>query len=66
MVPGEDWDYTCTQPIVSADLTIDGKPRKVLMQAPKNGFFYVLDRTDRQFISAKNHVPVTGPTASIR
>ena len=31
-----------------ADLTIDGQPRKVLMQAPKNGFFYVLDRTNRQ------------------
>jgi quinohemoprotein ethanol dehydrogenase len=58
-VPEEDWDYTCTQSIVQADLTIDGKPRKVLMQAPKNGFFYVIDRTNGQFISAKNHVPVT-------
>jgi quinohemoprotein ethanol dehydrogenase len=58
-VPEEDWDYTCTQSIVQADLVIDGKPRKVLMQAPKNGFFYVIDRTNGQFISAKNHVPVT-------
>jgi quinohemoprotein ethanol dehydrogenase len=61
-VPEEDWDYTCTQSIIQADLTIDGKPRKVLMQAPKNGFFYVIDRTNGQFISAKNHVPVTWAT----
>ena len=57
-VPDEDWDYTCTQSIVQADLAIDGKPRKVLMHAPKNGFFYVIDRTTGEFISAKNHVPV--------
>jgi quinohemoprotein ethanol dehydrogenase len=35
--PGDDWDYTSTQPIVLADLTIDGKPRKTLLHAPKNG-----------------------------
>ncbi len=46
--PGESWDYTATQPIILADLTIAGQPRKVLMQAPKNGFFYVLDRADRR------------------
>jgi len=57
-VPEEDWDYTCTQSIVQADLTIDGKLRKVLMHAPKNGFFYVIDRTNGEFIQAKNHVPV--------
>jgi len=56
MNPGEEWDWTCTQSMISADLTIDGKPRKVLMQAPKNGFFYVLDRKTGEFISAKNHV----------
>ena len=50
--PGDDWDYTATQPMILADLTIDGKPRKVLMQAPKNGFFYVLDRLTGEFISA--------------
>ncbi|MET0280421.1 MAG: c-type cytochrome [Steroidobacteraceae bacterium] len=61
-VPEEDWDYTCTQSIVQADLTIDGQPRKVLMQAPKNGFFYVIDRTNGKFISAKNHVPVNWTT----
>jgi quinohemoprotein ethanol dehydrogenase len=50
--PGETWDYTATQPIILADLTIDGRPRKVAMQAPKNGFFYVIDRTDGRLISA--------------
>ena len=56
MVPEEDWDYTCTQPIILADLKIDGKLRKVAMQAPKNGFFYVIDRTDGKLISAKSYV----------
>src|SRR6478735_411728 len=56
MVPGEEWDWTCTSSIITADLAIDGKPRKVLMQAPKNGFFYGLDRATGEFISAKNHV----------
>jgi len=59
MVPEEDWDYTCTSSIVSADLKIDGKDRKVIMQAPKNGFFYVLDRATGELISAKTHVKVT-------
>jgi quinohemoprotein ethanol dehydrogenase len=49
--PGDDWDYTSTQPMVLADLTIEGRLRKVLMHAPKNGFFYVLDRTTGEFIS---------------
>ena len=56
MNPGEEWDWTCTSSIITADLVIDGRPRKVLMQAPKNGFFYVLDRKTGEFISAKNHV----------
>lgn len=51
--PGDTWDYTATQPIILADLEIEGVERKVLMQAPKNGFFYVLDRTDGEFISAE-------------
>ena len=51
--PGESWDYTATQHIILADLAIDGQPRKVLMQAPKNGFFYVLDRVDGKLISAQ-------------
>jgi quinohemoprotein ethanol dehydrogenase len=60
--PAETWDYTHTQPIILADLPIDGKQRKVLMQAPKNGFFFVLDRTDGKLISAKNYVPTSWAT----
>ncbi len=57
-VPEEDWDYTCTQPIVLADLMIDGKLRKVAMHAPKNAFFYVIDRTNGQVISGKSYTSV--------
>jgi len=60
--PGESWDYTATQHIMLADLTINGKPRKVLMQAPKNGFFYVLDRATGELLSAKNYVNTTWAT----
>ncbi|MBT8292736.1 MAG: c-type cytochrome, partial [Eudoraea sp.] len=48
--------YTATQHIILADLKINGKIRQVLMQAPKNGFFYVLDRNNGQFISAEPYV----------
>lgn len=51
-VPGDGWDYTATQNLILADLEIAGKPRKVLLQAPKNGFFYVIDRATGAFISA--------------
>ncbi|MFT4566681.1 MAG: quinohemoprotein ethanol dehydrogenase [Saprospiraceae bacterium] len=54
--PGESWDYTATQPLILADMDIDGTMRKVIMQAPKNGFFYVIDRTNGDFISANNFV----------
>lgn len=60
--PGETWDFTATQSIILADLEIGGKLRKVLMQAPKNGFFYVIDRATGQFISGKNFVPVNWAT----
>ncbi len=56
--PGDEWDFTATQSMILADLSIDGKPRKVLMQAPKNGFFYVLDRATGQLISASPFVPM--------
>jgi PQQ-dependent dehydrogenase (methanol/ethanol family) len=52
VTPGDNWDYDATQPLMLADLTVRGTPRKVLMQASKNGFFYVLDRQSGQFISA--------------
>ncbi len=57
--PAEDWDYTATQHMILADLAIDGRVRKVLMQAPKNGFFYVLDRATGEFISGTPYVNVT-------
>ncbi|MGH0030148.1 MAG: PQQ-dependent dehydrogenase, methanol/ethanol family [Myxococcota bacterium] len=60
--PGEYWDYTATQHIVLADLTIGGEPRKVLLQAPKNGFFYVLDRATGELLSAEKFATVSWAT----
>lgn len=60
--PAETWDFTATQPIILADLELDGKQRKVLMHAPKNGFFYVIDRRTGKLISAKNFVETTWAT----
>jgi quinohemoprotein ethanol dehydrogenase len=60
--PGDNWDYTSTQPMILADITIDGAPRKVILHAPKNGFFFVIDRTNGKFISAKNFVDVNWAT----
>jgi alcohol dehydrogenase (cytochrome c)/quinohemoprotein ethanol dehydrogenase len=57
--PGDSWDFTATQHIILADLAIEGQPRKVLMQAPKNGFFYVLDRTNGKLLSAQPYATVT-------
>ena len=51
--PADAWDFDADEDIILADLAVDGQPRKVLMQAPKNGFFYVLDRTNGTLISAK-------------
>jgi alcohol dehydrogenase (cytochrome c)/quinohemoprotein ethanol dehydrogenase len=51
--PGETWDHTATQQIVVANLTINGMARRVVMQAPKNGFFYVLDAETGALISAE-------------
>ncbi|HZD52745.1 MAG TPA: PQQ-dependent dehydrogenase, methanol/ethanol family, partial [Woeseiaceae bacterium] len=61
--PGESWDYTATQPMILADLEIDGRERKVIMQAPKNGFFYVLDRETGELISAQPFATVTWASA---
>jgi PQQ-dependent dehydrogenase (methanol/ethanol family) len=60
--PADNWDYTSTQPMILADIQIDNKPRKVILHAPKNGFFFVIDRTNGQFISAKNFVDVNWAT----
>lgn len=51
--PGDDWDYTATQPLMLLDLPIDGTVRRTIVQAPKNGFFYVVDRVTGEFISAE-------------
>ncbi|MBL4827196.1 MAG: PQQ-dependent dehydrogenase, methanol/ethanol family [Spongiibacteraceae bacterium] len=56
--PGDAWDYTSTQHMILATLSIDNIDRKVLMQAPKNGFFYVIDRLTGKLITAENYVPV--------
>ncbi|MBS0512139.1 MAG: PQQ-dependent dehydrogenase, methanol/ethanol family [Proteobacteria bacterium] len=56
--PGDSWDYTATQHMILTDLEIGGRSRKVLMQAPKNGFFYVLDRATGELLSADKYVPV--------
>lgn len=56
--PGDSWDFTATQHIILSDLEIKGKKCKVLMQAPKNGFFYVLDRTNGKLISAEKYTYV--------
>ncbi len=61
-VPGEEWDYTATQNMVLADLEIAGRTRQVLMQAPKNGFFYVLDRATGELISAETIAPISWAT----
>lgn len=57
-VPGETWDYTATQQIMLATLPVDGQQRKVLLHAPKNGFFYVLDRKTGKLISAEKFAPI--------
>ncbi len=51
--PGETWDYNSNMDIVLADLTIDGREVKALLHAPKNGFFYVIDRATGKLISAE-------------
>jgi quinohemoprotein ethanol dehydrogenase len=55
--PGDEWDYDNTSQMTLADLRIGGRDRKVIMQAPKNGFFYVLDRLTGELLSAE---PYTG------
>jgi quinohemoprotein ethanol dehydrogenase len=60
--PGDNWDFDATQPLLLANLTIDGQPRRVLMQANKNGFFYVLDREKGSLISATPITDITWAT----
>ncbi len=60
--PGETWDYTATQPIMVADLNYPEGKRRVVMQAPKNGFFYVLDAKTGKLLSAEKFAPLTWAT----
>ena len=57
--PRDSWDFDADEQITLADLVIDGKPREVLMQASKNGFFYVIDRLTGKLISAEQYGKVT-------
>lgn len=57
--PGDIWDYDATQNMTLADIALDGRNRKVLMQASKNGFFYVIDRLTGELISGTPYVRVT-------
>jgi quinohemoprotein ethanol dehydrogenase len=52
--PRDSWDYDSVQKLILADLQIDGTSHSVIMQASKNGFFYVLDRKNGKLLSAKN------------
>jgi quinohemoprotein ethanol dehydrogenase len=60
--PGEMWDYTANQNIILADIPIDGEMRKVLLHAPKNGFFYVIDRATGSLISAQPYTLINWAT----
>ena len=53
VVPGDIWDFDSVQHLILADLTINGRPRKVIMQANKDAFYYVIDRLTGEFISAR-------------
>jgi quinohemoprotein ethanol dehydrogenase len=57
-VPGDDWDFDNIADLMLADLKINGSNRKVVMQAPKDGFFYVLDRYTGELLSADPWVTV--------
>ena len=58
-VPNDNWDYDSVQHLMLLDLNINGRPRKVIMQAAKDGFFYVLDRVSGEFLSAQPFVKVS-------
>jgi len=62
VTPADNWDYTATQQLVLAELEIEGEPRSVIMQAPKNGFFYVLDRKTGELLSAEKFAKATWAT----
>ncbi|MDH4107930.1 MAG: PQQ-dependent dehydrogenase, methanol/ethanol family [Gammaproteobacteria bacterium] len=60
--PGESWDFNSSMDIVLADIEVDGKPIKAILHAPKNGFFYVIDRASGRLVSAEPFARVTWAT----
>lgn len=54
--PHDLWDWDAQEPPVLVDAVFHGRPRKLLLQANRNGFFYVLDRTDGKVLLAKPFV----------
>ena len=60
--PEDNWDYTAVQDMALADMEIDGEKKKVLLQAPKNGFFYVIDRSNGKVLRAHPFAAVTWAT----
>ena len=60
--PADSWDYTAVQQITVADLNIGGRMRHVVMQAPKNGYFYILDAATGELLSAEPFVPLNWST----
>lgn len=57
-VPGDVWDYDADQQMILADITIRGRARRVLMQAPKDGVFYVLDRATGRFLTGRPYTSI--------
>ena len=60
--PGESWDYNSNMDIILADLRVNGRDVKAILHAPKNGFFYVIDRRSGKLVSAEPYVDVTWAT----
>ena len=60
--PADSWDFTATQSLILTDIEWQGQTRQVIMQAPKNGFFFILDRVSGELLSAEPYVPVTWAT----
>ena len=58
-IPAEEWDYDCTSPLILADIKLGGRQTPVIMHAPKDGFFYVLNRITGKLLSANNYIPNT-------
>jgi quinohemoprotein ethanol dehydrogenase len=56
-IPAEEWDYDCTSQMILASIRVDGRPRGVIMHAPKDGIFYVIDRRTGKLLSARDYMP---------